>query len=84
MNYIIFLGLVAGLLTTLSSLPQIVRVVKLRETKDLSIWWCTTLFTGLLLWSIYGFLIQDIPLIVTNGVGSVLVFIILLLKIKFG
>ncbi|RLJ03696.1 MAG: hypothetical protein DRP14_04715, partial [Candidatus Aenigmatarchaeota archaeon] len=57
MNHIIFIGLIAGTLTTISLLPQIIKILKLKETRDISLLWCITIFTGIFLWVIYGLLI---------------------------
>lgn len=84
MDYIIFIGLVAGALTTISILPQIIRTLKLRETRDLSLLWCVALFTGVSLWLVYGILIWDVPIIIANFICSILTFTVLYLKIKFG
>ncbi|RLJ01855.1 MAG: hypothetical protein DRP10_02990 [Candidatus Aenigmatarchaeota archaeon] len=84
MNYIIFIGLIAGALTTISLLPQIIKTLKLKETRDISLLWCITIFTGIFLWVIYGLLINDAPLIVSNSISLILVSILLCLKLKFG
>lgn len=84
MDYITLIGLIAGALVTISLFPQVTRILKLKETRDISLLWCITLFTGISLWLVYGFLIWNIPLIIANFICSILTFIILCLKIKFG
>ncbi len=84
MDYIIFVGLIAGALTTVSLLPQIFKTMKLKETKDISLTWCVILFSGVFLWVVYGFLISDLAVLLSNGISLVLIFILLLLKLKFG
>ncbi len=84
MDYIIFVGLIAGALTTVSLLPQIFKTMKLKETKDISLTWCVILFSGVFLWVVYGFLISDLAVLLANGISLVLIFILLLLKLKFG
>ncbi|MCK4730237.1 MAG: SemiSWEET transporter [Candidatus Aenigmarchaeota archaeon] len=84
MDYIIFVGLIAGALTTVSILPQLLKTMKLKETKDISLTWCVILFSGVFLWVVYGFLISDLAVLLANGITLVLVFILLLLKLKFG
>lgn len=71
------IGYVAALLTTFSSIPQIIRVYKLKESRDISLWTASVLSAGILLWFIHGILIVDLPVILANGVSlglSVLMF----------
>lgn len=83
MDIITVIGLCAAFFTTVSSLPQVMRTIKLRETKDISFWMWTFLSTGIFLWLIYGILKKDLPIILANGISLVLVLIVLCLKIKY-
>jgi len=56
---LILLGFVATTLTTVSILPQVIKVIKLKETKDLSLLYWGILAGGLFLWCIYGVLKQE-------------------------
>ena len=80
---ITILGLLAGALTTISFVPQVMKTWKFKETKDISLLMYVIFFTGILLWFSYGILIDNTPIIVANGVSLVLVFIVLLLKIRY-
>lgn len=84
MNLFTLLGLTAGMLTTVSFLPQVIKTWKMKETKDLSLWMYIVLCTGIMLWIVYGVLIKDLPLIVANSFSLVLASIILFFKIKCG
>ena len=55
------IGYMAALLTTFSSIPQIVRVCRLKESRDISLWTTSALSAGILLWFIHGLLIGDLP-----------------------
>jgi len=81
---ITILGLLAGALTTISFIPQVMKTWKFKETKDISLLMYIIFFTGILLWFSYGILIDNTPIIVANGISLVLVFIVLLLKIRYG
>jgi len=81
---ITILGLLAGVLTTISFIPQVMKTWKFKETKDISLLMYIIFFTGILLWFSYGVLIDNTPIIVANGVSLVLVFIVLSLKIRYG
>jgi len=83
-NYIAVIGLIAGTCTTLSFFPQLIKTLRVKETKDLSLSMYIVLAAGLLLWTTYGIFIKDIPVIVANSVSFVLASIILVLKMKYG
>jgi MtN3 and saliva related transmembrane protein len=82
-NYITTLGLVAGVLTTLAYLPQVIKTWKSKSAQDLSWSMLIVLCIGIVLWLVYGFSIQDIPIIAANIVTLLLASIILALKIKY-
>ncbi|MBI5887222.1 MAG: SemiSWEET transporter [Deltaproteobacteria bacterium] len=83
MDRITVLGLFAGTLTTISFIPQVVKAWKSHSTKDVSFWMFLLLTVGVMMWVVYGFLIGSLPVIMTNAVTLVLVFILLVLKIKY-
>ncbi|MEK7172473.1 MAG: SemiSWEET transporter [Patescibacteria group bacterium] len=83
MNYIVILGLVAAALTTFSSLPQVIKIIKIKSTKDISLGTYILVVTGIILWLIYGLLIKDLPLIAANIVSLILTVTILGFKIKY-
>ena len=80
---ITLLGLVAGMLTTAAFLPQVVKSWKSKSTKDVSLGMFLVLCIGIVLWLIYGFLTDDIPLIAANGVTLFLAGTILVFKIRY-
>ena len=83
MNWITWLGLVAAICTTTSFLPQAIRIIRTRHTKDLSLWMYLILTIGSFLWFTYGILLNDIPLIAANGITFLLTATILVLKLKY-
>lgn len=60
------IGLVAGAFTSIASIPQLVKTVKSRHVRDISIWQPLLLAFGVALWMLYGILIDDLPLILAN------------------
>lgn len=60
------LGLVAGTLTSVAAVPQLVKTFRTRHTRDISIWQPLLLSIGVALWMIYGIMIRDLPLILAN------------------
>ena len=84
MVYVEIIGFLAGILTSGSLIPQVVKSWKTKLTRDVSLGWIITLTTVALLWIIYGFLIGSLPVIITNVVTFIFTFTILILKIKHG
>ncbi|MDK9717800.1 MAG: SemiSWEET transporter [Trichlorobacter sp.] len=78
-----FIGLIAGLLTSIASLPQVVKTWRSRHAHDLSIWQPLLLSFGVALWLIYGMLIGDTPLILANITPLVCNLLLTAMKIKF-
>ena len=77
------LGLVAGTLTTLSFLPQVIKAWKSRSTRDISLGMFAMFCTGVFLWVVYGLLVGDLPVIVANVVTFLLAATILVLKLRY-
>jgi MtN3 and saliva related transmembrane protein len=84
MDIAILVGLVAGTLTTISFLPQLIHTWRTKSTADVSLGMFLIFCTGVLLWLIYGLLIESLPVILANGVTLVLAGAILALKLKHG
>ena len=80
---IMYLGLAAGFLTTSSAFPQLIRSLRTKSTRDLSIWFLTALLAGVTLWIAYGVAKSDLPIIVANGISFVPLSCTLYLKIKW-
>jgi MtN3 and saliva related transmembrane protein len=74
------LGLIAGTLTTLSFLPQVIRTLRTRHAADLSAAWLLTFALGTGCWLAYGILKDDIAVALANGVTSCLVLVLIVAK----
>ena len=83
MDFLTILGIVAGTLTTIAFLPQVWRTWKTKSAKDVSFIMLISFMSGLVLWLIYGIILNALPIILANGITLVLNFIILWLKIKY-
>ena len=78
------LGIIAGLLTSVSAIPQIVKIIKEKEAKDVSLKMLIILLAGVGLWIVYGSLKNDWVLIATNGLSFLLNAMIFTLRIIYG
>lgn len=79
-----YLGYLAGTLTVVSFLPQVLRAWKSRQTRDLSMGMYTILITASSLWTIYGIIIHDWPVIMTNVLMIASNLAIVTAKVRFG
>jgi len=83
MDTIILTGYIAGTLTTISFVPQVLRTWKLRETKDFSLSMLLLFAAGMLLWTAYGIWINSYPIIAANIITFGLVLFLLGMKIRY-
>jgi len=74
-------GGIAGLLTTIAFLPQVVRTWTTKSAGDISFAMLTIFAVGVALWFAYGLMIVSWPVIGANGVTLLLVLTILALKV---
>ena len=81
--YVDVLGFMAGLLTTLSSLPQIIKSARTKSTHDLSLAYLEVVFAGVVMWTVYGSLIGSVPVMVWDGVSSASIAILIALKLRY-
>ena len=84
MSMITIIGLVAAACTTFSFVPQALRIIRIRETRDISLLMCVSLEAGIFLWFVYGILLGNIPIMLANGITLIFTTIVLMLKIRFG
>ena len=77
------IGFIAGGLTTISFLPQVVKTARSRSARDLSLSMLLVFLIGLVLWTIYGLQVGSLPIIAANVITIVLVGAILGMKVRF-
>jgi len=76
-------GLVAGTLTSIAAIPQVVKTLRTRHARDISIWQPALLAVGVALWMIYGIIIRDLPLILANIIPLVCNALLTVLKLRY-
>jgi MtN3 and saliva related transmembrane protein len=79
-----YLGIIAGVFTTLAVIPQIMRVYKLKSALEISLIYTSLVLLGLAFWLAYGIMLGLISLIIWNSIGIVLSGWLLFVKIKYG
>jgi MtN3 and saliva related transmembrane protein len=84
MTAVTLLGLLAGALTTVAFVPQVLKTWRTRSTTDISLGMFAILVAGIAAWLLYGALIGDLPLVLANAVTLLLAGTILVFKIRNG
>ena len=77
-------GIIAGALCAISFIPQIVKIFRTKQAKDLSLITFAVFTIGVSFWLVYGIMIKQLPVILANGATLILILIILTAKIKYG
>jgi MtN3 and saliva related transmembrane protein len=83
MEFIEILGLVAGVCTSSSLLPQLIKTIRVKKAEDVSVVMFIVMLTGNALWIYYGFDKSDVPIIATNFLSLGLNIAMLVLKFRF-
>jgi len=78
------IGMLAAIIGTIGWLPQAMKTIRTKKTKDLSLWTNAMLLTTVSLWFVYGIAIESWPLVLGNIVSIILVGTIVVLKIRHG
>jgi MtN3 and saliva related transmembrane protein len=77
------IGYFAGILVAITMIPQIIISLKTKSVKGVSVIMLLTFFASMLLWTIYGILINNYPLIITNGFATIISAIQIFIKFKY-
>lgn len=77
------IGLIGAILTTIGFLPQMVKVIRTKQTRDISLGMYIIMIIGAVFWLTYGIILSSIPIIFANSISFVFVLIILIMKIKY-
>jgi MtN3 and saliva related transmembrane protein len=76
------IGLSAAFLTTSAFIPQVYKIYKEKNADGISLTMYLILFTGVILWFVYGLLIGSLSIIIANGVTALLQLSIIIFKLK--
>jgi MtN3 and saliva related transmembrane protein len=83
MDFTAALGLIAGICTASSLIPQLVTTIQKKKASDVSMLMFVVLLVGNSLWIWYGIKKDDLPIIGTNIFSLLLNITMLILKFKF-
>ncbi|MFD2904341.1 SemiSWEET transporter [Sphingobacterium anhuiense] len=77
------IGITAGILTSISMLPQLLKVIKEKTVEDLSLPMIIILITGLSLWVWYGIIKNELPIIFSNAFAVIVNLFLLSYYLRF-
>jgi len=76
------LGLLAGFVSTIAFLPQVIKVYRTQSTKGISTGMYVLYSFGLFLWAIYAWILDAYPLMIAEIIKGIMTGYILVMKIK--
>jgi MtN3 and saliva related transmembrane protein len=76
-------GYVAAFCSTVAFLPQVWQTYKTRHAHDISYGMLLLLMSGMTLWFVYGLVIEELPVILANGITLIFLAAITIMKIHF-
>lgn len=82
MQNVEYIGLAAGLITTIAFLPQIIQIFRTKSVKDISLMMYVTYSVGLIIWVTYGYIISSYAIMITNSITLMLALITVIMKLK--
>jgi MtN3 and saliva related transmembrane protein len=76
-------GIIAGILTAISMLPQLIKTFKKKKSEEISVFMLVILNAGIASWIFYGILRKDDPIIFTNALSLLINLTLLILHFKY-
>lgn len=84
MNAAEILGYAAGAVTAFTFMPQVIKTWREKSARDISFNMFLIAFINEIMWLVYGFMIDNFVIILTNAVMLVMSGIMIALKLKYG
>ena len=75
-------GLIGATFTTLAFVPQMIKIWKNRSSKGVSLLMYFCMLIGIIIWLIYGILIDSIAVVAANILSGILQVVIIFLTLK--
>jgi len=77
------IGFMAGILTSINMIPQIIQSIKTKKVEDVSLWMFVIYDAGLVLWVTYGVMIKSYPIIIMDGAACLCSLLMTYIKIRY-
>lgn len=84
MNSIDILGYAAGAITSLTFLPQVIKTAQSKSAKDISLNMFLIAAVNEVMWIVYGILLNNWVIILTNAVVLSMSLVMIYFKIRYG
>ena len=81
--YAELLGYIAACCTTIAFVPQVMKTYRSKSAEGLSLGMFLLFTSGIILWLIYGIMINEYPIIIANLVTLVLATILIYFKLRY-
>ena len=65
-------------------MPQALHIIRLKETRAISLFMYASFATGVALWLVFGIMIANWPIIISNAITLVLALAIIAMKLRYG
>ena len=75
------IGLTAACFTTISFMPQVYKIWKYKSSDGISLSMYLFMLTGVILWFLYGVLIESVSVILANLIAAILQIIIFIINV---
>lgn len=82
-EYALYIGIAAGVCTSISMLPQLVKIIKTKKADDISYVMVIVLLVGITAWIWYGVLRTDYPIIITNSFSLLVNLLVLAVSVRY-
>ena len=77
------IGYIAAVLTTAASLPQIIKTISTKDTQSISLCAIITLWFGIVFWIVFGILLANWVIIISNTISIIQYTALIILKCVF-
>lgn len=78
-----YIGIIAGILTSISLFPQLVKIVNEKKAEDISYFMLFMLILGLGCWIWYGILKNEWPIIWTNIFAVLMNILLIVFSVRY-
>jgi MtN3 and saliva related transmembrane protein len=75
---------VAATLTTAAFVPQALHIIRHKETRGISLFMYVSFATGVAFWLLFGCLIGNLPIVISNAITLGLALALIAMKLKYG
>lgn len=83
MDWINIVGITAGTLSAITFLPQVIKTWRMKAAGELSLMMILLITSGVSLWILYGLLLENYVIIITNSVVFILSLFLIYFKLNY-